>query len=317
MRIFIIVAIKLLAIAHAGVATAQTNSAGADAADSLDRIWIEPPPRVSSESDWYPRSIAVRLGEIKQFDAESLRIVFAGDEAETLIAADRVVWIERAGSSQQERAAVAMFREGNYAESLRPLLDVLAERPPVWRQQSLSMMAAYAAWRSSRERIALEVVDQLDERPLPPLTLAWLPIDWSGERSSAAARDLAVARLDDASPAVRLVSASWLLSGATRGQAIAVLQSLSTAAERPQIARLAACLQWRVAAPPEVKASSEKWRTQLDEMPLALQVGPTLTLIDKWRAAGNAEAARQLEMSLQLTPPIPHPAVNNAEDQSR
>ena len=47
-------------------------------------------------------------------------------------------------------------------ESLTKLPDVLKERPPVWRQQWITMLASVAAWKSGRSKICLELVSQLD-----------------------------------------------------------------------------------------------------------------------------------------------------------
>ncbi len=292
-----------------GLLSVLASLASAACAPCQDRIWLEPQRPTESQSRWYPRSIETRSGKIIRFDASQLQIVVDGDEVATLIAATRVLWVEPGDRSPAELAALQLFADGQYAQSVRPLLDVLAQRPPVWRQQWLSMTAAYAAWRSSRGAIAIELVSQLDKRPLAPLTIGWLPIAWRGGAPQPEAIDAAQKRLTDPSPAVRLVAASWLLSSQHRSPATAVLQQLAVNDERPLIAVLAEAVLWRVATPPQVVESIGDWQQKLDSLPMVLQVGPTITLIEKLRSAGRTEAATHLELSLKLTPPFPHPEI--------
>lgn len=156
--------IPLLALALASV------PAGAD------DVWLEPSESTSSQSKWYPRAVEQLSGRVIELDANQLRFVRTGDEAETVIAARRVLWIQSDSVSPLESEAIELFVQGKYAESLRKLPDVLQQRPPVWRQQWITMLAANAAWKSGRSNIAMELVSQLDHRPLPPIAIAWLPI---------------------------------------------------------------------------------------------------------------------------------------------
>ncbi|MCG8649531.1 MAG: hypothetical protein MI861_06850 [Pirellulales bacterium] len=281
----------------------------AASAQSADRVWLEPQRPSESQSRWYPRSVSHLSGKILQLDDRQLRLIVTGDEAESLLAAGRVLWIEYGELSKDESHALRLFAEAKYGDSVRPLLDALSQRPPIWRQQWLSMLAAHAAWRSSRATIALELVSQLDQRPLAPLIIAMLPVSWYNERLSPETIDAAQARLTDPSAAVRLVAASWLIATPRRSQATAVLKQLALDNGRPTLARLAETLLWRLATPPQVLQSAEQWQQKLDALPMVLQVGPTITLAAKLRAAGKSQPAEHLEMSLTLNPPFPHPEI--------
>jgi hypothetical protein len=268
---------------------------------AADRVWLEPPRPTSTQSRWYPRAIATRSGTVVALDAQQLRWLPAGSETEVLIAAHRVVWAEPELASELESEAIGLFVDGKYAESLSRLPGILQQRPPVWRQQWLTMMASIAAWKSGRSRISLELVSQLDRRPLPPLAIAWLPVAWTNGTQGPDAVAAAENRLSDPSPAVQLVSASWLLSSADRSRAVAVLNQLRSG-QREEIAQLAEVLLWRTATPPQVAESATQWQNKLDALPIVLQTGPTKTLVDKFRSAGRTEAADRLEWSLELTP---------------
>jgi hypothetical protein len=288
------------------VAFAAIATAPAVTVQAADRVWLEPQRPTSTQSDWYPRAIEIRSGEVLEFDAEQLRLLVTGDEAATTVAASRVLWIEPGNISELEVEAIKLFVAGDHAQSLTKLPSVLKQRPPIWRQQWITMLAACAAWKSGRSKIALELVSQLDRRPLPPIALAWLPVAWQNGAQTADAVTEAKSRLADSSAAVQLVAASWLLSSPDRNQAAAVLNKLQTQ-DRADIARLAEILLWRTATPPQVIESAQSWQSKVDGLPMVLQIGPTETLIDKLRSAGQSDAADRLQWSLDLTPIHPHP----------
>ncbi|TWU23329.1 hypothetical protein Pla52o_28650 [Novipirellula galeiformis] len=277
-----------------------------------DKVWLEPMRPTAAQSNWYPQAIQMRVGEIISLDAKQISIRLAGDEKESLFAAHRVIWIEPSQRSEKQTAAIELFDAQKYDESLRGLLDSLKERPPVWRQQWLSMLAAQAAWRSARAAIALELVAQLDRRPLPPLVLAWLPIAWRNDRgtSSGATTEAAQKRLADPAPAVRLVAASWLLSTDQRDRAVQTLKALRSDHARPEIAKLADVVLWRTTLPPEVAEQASRWQEKLDALPMVLQVGPTVLIVEQLSNANQEAAAESLKLSLELTPPHPHPELS-------
>ena len=207
--------------------------------------------------------------------------------------------------SDLEAEAMRLFARGEYSSSLEKLPEILAAKPPIWRQQWLTMNAAVAAWKSGRADIALELVSQLDRRPLPPVAIAWLPIAWTNRSLPANVIDAANSRLADPSPVVRLVAASWLLSSPQRSQAMAILKQLETE-DRKEIARFARILSWRTASPPEVVESSGGWEAAIDSLPMIWQTGPLTLMIDKLRTANQLESANRLRWSLELTPMHPH-----------
>lgn len=272
-----------------------------------DTVWLQPMPPTKTQSDWYPRSIEVIAGDVIDFDAKRLRITIDGDDVESIYAGWRVIWIEPSDASGLQSEAIALFDAGRNAECLSKLPAVLEERPPVWRQQWLTMMAASAAMKSSRGDIALELVSQIDRRSHPLLVTSWFPIAWRNGVQPVAIVQAARKRLQDPSPAVRLVAASWLLSSADRGEAAATLKTLAGQTDRREIAMLAKCVLWRTATPPDVVASMRSWHQELKRLPIALQTGPMQTMADKFESAGKPDAAKAWKLALELTPIHPHP----------
>lgn len=266
-------------------------------------------PSASDGGSWYPAAVRSESGTVVQFDDRAIRIVSDGQTgpAEAMWRSDRVLWIEPTNVSPAQAKVIEQFNTKDYTGVLAGLPAVLKERPPVWRQQWLTMMGAWAAMESGRGKIALELVSQLDARPLPPMVVAWLPIDWTGGPKSPALIDAAAARLNDPSALTRLVAASWLLSSADRATATSTLRSLSGQDGQEAVAMLAGCVLWRVATPPEVAQNADAWLDELDRLPMVLQTGPMVTLAEKCQAAGLDEPARRLKRSLELTPIHPHP----------
>jgi|TARA_B110000495_G_C22915742_1_gene534902 hypothetical protein len=269
--------------------------------DAADRVWLEPARPTSSQSTWFPRSVEIVSGRIVAFDSQQLRLVREGQGTETVTSAGRVLWIEPDEVSDLEQKLIHLFKQGEYARSLSELRDALNHRPPVWRQQWLTMLSATSAWKSGNAKLALELVGQLDRRPLPAMVLAWLPIAWTNGAQPAVVIATAQARLQDTSTAVRLVAASWLLSSPDRNQGLAVINQLKQD-PRIEIAQIAEVLSWRMTPPPQVAKLSSTWEKRIDTLPLALQTGPSRLLVNKLEASGQSESAKRLQWSLELTP---------------
>ena len=291
------------------------------------RVWIAPSSKAAKWDTWYPPAIHVVEGHLIQFDHRGLRIEPLGGKPESAFAATRVMWVELLDPNESSQQLLESYVEGRYGESLKALPPALKARPPVWRQQQLTMIASCAGCWSGQEKISLNLISQLDRRPLPPVVLGWAPIAWKGypfdpsRRRVPAASWVTAAKesLDDKSPLARLVAASWLLSSPERPVAIKQIKELITKKDRPSVAALAYCLLWSTATPPQVKSNQTKWMRQLEQLPLPLQMGPMMVLERKLQATGESELAGFLEQSINLTPIAPHPllANPNLDDRSR
>lgn len=293
------------------------GSAAAAEATPADEVWIAPGPATRTGTGWYPDPIVRRRVRVVEFGpqtfrfvpADRQRVVDANDGAsnrEQRIASRRVLWVARGTASEFETRGLRLFAEKRFADALPVLVDAIGTRPPVWHQQWLSMVAAQAAWRGGRPEVALELVNQLDRLPFSPLTLAWMPIAWHTSAANREHARVASERLRNASPAVQLVASSWILA-TRRGEATQRLRVLAGDRSRPQLARLAAFVGRRAAAPPEVQSFADRWLQEVEAMPMVMRVGPTVMMIHKLEAAGEPQRAGRLRRSLRLTPPLPHP----------
>ena len=264
-------------------------------------IWLAPSPSENRDSNWYPAAIQKQQGQVVQFDRDVIVITDPKTSRSRRLASSRVLWIESDDQTDREKKIRSFFEEQRDTDVLSGLSDVLKERPPVWRQQWLTMVAAVSAWRTKRGKVALELISQLDQRPLPLMILAWLPIAWTNQITAEPLVADALARLSDPSPIVQLIASSWLLSSVHRNVASEKIKELITS-ERTEVAQLASALLWRVATPEQVKKSAEDWRDEIDRMPLMLQGGPLVLLKSKLQSSGEATAAEHLQWSIDVAP---------------
>lgn len=294
------------------VAACILSQSPAAAADPLDTVWLEPTPAKQEEKPFTPRSIIRRQGTVESFDDQALEFIPAGEERSIRVASSRVIWAEPGFADAETTAAVAMFRAGRYKEAIAPLIEAITRRPSVWRAQWLSMHLWQAAYRAERYPAVLELVSQLDSRPLPALIIGGLPIHWIDERLPPAALQAAQGALAQASasPATQLVAASWLLGQSNDQPAVVILEALAEQRERPLLSSLAAAQLWRKVTPPKLREHGADWRSRLEKIPLTLSVGPAALLAHRLEAAGDQEQALELFLSIAITPARPHELVS-------
>ena len=303
-------------------------------ADPTDRVWIEPSSMKDAGEAFSPRAIIQRTGAVQNFDESGMGFLVDGETTAVQVSAARVIWVEPGFSAPETIAALKLFHAKEYAASISPLLESVSRDSCVWRAQWLSMHLWQAAFQAQRYAAVLELVNQIDARPLPPMILGGLPIHWLGGRLPPAAITAAEKILanNDSLAATKLVAASWLL-GQTKdgqakdgqakdgqakdGQASAVLKSLSEQKGRAALAQIAAILMWRKTPPPEVRVSSPRWRDQLSKMPLTLILGPTTLVADRLEAAGAVDESLELFLSVGMTPSRPDAVVNIAKSRSQ
>ncbi|QDV61582.1 hypothetical protein Mal65_07080 [Crateriforma conspicua] len=265
--------------------------------------------RLDEAFRWFPDPIRRLRVQIIRFDARRLEYVQTADQPEaSVVAADRVVWAMPIRWQPGQRQAIDALVRGDDDAALRALLQQTEQRPAVWLQQWLSMAAAQAASRSGRSEIALEIVRQLDRRPLPPMVVGWLPVRWlsSSERPGGIDAQAARAALADPSDAVRLVAASALLEK-DRAAASAVLARLSGGQQRPLIAALASAQMLRTMNPAQWTEDLAVNLRRVETLPLAIQMGPLSMAAERTDRAGLDSTAEDLETSLRWAPVAPHP----------
>lgn len=309
------------------LAMADIPSAAADRVDGTERtdvIWFEPPSTADKIVRFSPRSVIQRSGQVESIDDKRMLFVEANpvdaEESSSLsqMASSRVIWVEPGFDDDETIAAIEKFRSGNAKESIAPLLEAINRRPSVWRAQWLSMHLWQAAYQSQRYPATLELVNQLDVRPLPAMIIGGLPIHWTSERlppEAYAAGNQMLAN-DASLDATKLVAASWLLGQPGDAQAVAVLESMAKQNTRPTLAQLAAVLLWRKSPPPAIRENRRRWQSSLSLLPMTMLPGPTFLLADRLRAAGDQDTSLELFLSVAMTPARPHSITTLARSQA-
>lgn len=295
-------------VARLLVAGCVVNGSVTPAAEPVDTVWLEPATVQREQTPFSPRSLVRRQGTIDALDDQTLVFSSTGEGGTVQIASSRVIWAEPGFDDPETLQAVARFRSGQFKESISPLLEAITRGPSVWRAQWLSMHLWQAAYRSERYPAVLELVEQIDARPLPALLIGGLPIHWADGRLPPAAVEAANRALakPSSSPATRLVAASWLLGQSADTSAVRVVETLAEQRERPLLAAIAETLSWRKATPPNLQEHRDRWKSRLSELPLTLYPGPAVLLAHRLEAVGDREQALELFLSVAITPPRPH-----------
>jgi len=277
------------------------------AQEPLDQVWLEPAPLQRGETAFTPRRLIRMTGAVKVLDDRLFEFESSGSSDAVRMDASRVVWVEPDFTEPNAKAAMEAYRSGKYRESIPLFLEAVSARPPVWRAQWLSMHLWQAAYESGRYPATLELVKQIDARPLSPMILGGLPIHWLTTRMPDEAVNAARATIasSDSLDATNLSAASWLLGQADREQAVKLLLAISEQNERPALAQLATALLWQRATPPEVLSESGRWMARLETFPLTLTPGPMLLVGKRLEAAGSEDDALQWYLKVALTPARP------------
>lgn len=278
------------------------------AQESFDQVWLEPAPLQRGETAFTPRKLIRMTGAVKVLDDRLLEFEPSGSSDAVRVDASRVVWAEPDLTDPNAKSAMEAYRSEKYRESIPLFLEAISARPPVWRAQWLSMHLWQAAYESGRYPATLELVKQIDARPLAPMILGGLPVHWLTTRMPDEAVSAARATLASSAAldATNLTAASWLLGQPDREQAVAILLAISEQNERPALAKLATALLWQRATPPEVLTESSRWKERLKTFPITLVPGPTLLIGQRLEAAGSQDDALECYLKVTLTPSRPH-----------
>lgn len=279
------------------------------------RIQLEPSKPTSDSADratWFPKPLQTYSGTIDQIDERQISILVSGQSVPERFAIERLIHAELTSVPESQKTAIDAFKEKRFTESLTGLIECVSQpdpdqRPPVWRQQWLSMLASQAAMRSGRGEIALELVKQLDARPMPSFVMGLLPVDWNGS-TDPNLFDSATKMAASESLAVKLVAASWLLrSPKYRPAAEVALARLAKQNEHPAVAMIASQLLWQSKSPTEIRDEWSNWKSQWEKLPMALQAGPLISMLVTAKRLGMSDEAKELELCLRHSAPTWHP----------
>ncbi len=268
-------------------------------AAAADAVWYLPPAASSvGQTGWLPQPLRKLSGTIESFQQGKLQIVVADASSVEGLARrelddDRIVWIQVdwSGEGAEVQQAFEDFNNRQFAACLKPMGEYVKRAKPRWRQLIAYGYLMNAAAAVDKHSAALAIAAGFHAAAPPACFYSLLPIAWTRPPINAARDQAAVAGLQHADPAVRVIAASWLLTGTNRQRADAVLARASNDPTDPLLARLADAIRWRTAAGPEVAASLATWERKVDQLPIAVQAGPMTAIADRLQASGRGEEA--------------------------
>ena len=234
--------------------------------------------------------IVVR-GTIVDYTGTTL-VLDASGQRQT-IPAKQVVDIRTAYSAEQT-AADELWRRRDYAGALGRYNAALAVEKRTWvRRLLLSRVVAclreQEQWGAATEAF-LKLVREDGATPY----FATIPLPWTVVAADPSLEGKAKAWIADASSKTAgLLGASYLMSGATRSEALKRLRELTLDGDS-RIALLAEAQLWRSAVVTADDQAVENWERVLDKIPEPLRAGPTLVVGRAWAQRNQPERAALL-----------------------
>ena len=213
-------------------------------------------------------------GEIIDYTGRAIRI--RSDQGlERSYAADRVVRIETEWTLEHVAGDEAQAA-GQFAAAIEQYRRAVQTEPRTWVRRKILAELVWCYRAAGRQEAAGDAfLLLLSSDPATPyfdsIPLAWLPTE-------AVSPQRATAWLErDDLPAAQLLGASYLMSGAQRGAALAALDQLAQH-DDPRIAALAIAQRWRAEAFQATAAETAAWMQVIEQMPEPLRGGAYFVL---------------------------------------
>ena len=125
-----------------------------------------------------------------------------------------------------------------------------------------------------------------------------IPLSWSASGAKSPPESDTAKWMEAKNNLLRLLGASWQLSGSQRGKAVTVLENLASDSD-PRIAQLAATQLWRTRVFSAKQPDVERWQRQIESIDSKLRAGPLVVLADAQQRNG---LAKQAQISLLKVP---------------
>ncbi len=263
--------------------------------DNEDRVTLRPAATKDTASWMQSRSIELR-GRVQTFDRATLTLL-ASDGSQRSIDSLEVQAVRFQWSNAEVTAALELFAQRNYRESITALNEARKTNTPRWQQQFVIGHIIQAALAMGNTRTAGILFLDLAASQPPPLLYADMPLCWTVQDVDKPTMDSAKQWLASEAEDAKLLGASWLLLGPERELASKVLSQLQSS-KNPLVAELAAAQAWRLVAPPATLKQLDAWLAFRDRMLQPLQLGPTEFLADRLQRVGETDLALEQWMRI-------------------
>jgi len=226
-------------------------------------IWGE--PGENSLDRWKPRSFIEVQAVVVSWEADQLVVVKPGANGTSSFPGDLVAGIEPNWKSPAYAQVHELFVQHKFREVLQQGQAALAMPDiPRWQQRVVVAEMIDSAVALEQYAVAARIFKILAQDTSPELLLSRIPVPWTD---------------------------AWLLGSEHRLVAIEKLKSIAASGDS-LMASYSKTQLWRLAAPEEVFSTGfAQWTALRDQLPLALQAGPSMLLAHRLDQAGQTKIA--------------------------
>jgi len=262
-------------------------------------VWGEVGP--SSLDRWQAKSLVEFDGVIVAWEPEQLILVKRNGTGTTTLPGDLLVGITPGWKSPAFERTHQLWLNKDFPKVITSGQMALAEREiPRWQQRLLVTEMIESAVAINQLAVACRIFQAIGDDPIPDLLLSRIPLPWSTELDNvppAVASEASVWMSKDA-PALKLLGATWSLTGPNRLEAVEKLKELAKLNDQAKpthrlIATYAQAQLWRTTPVDDIVSKDlESWIQLRDSLQIPTQAGPTALL------ATRLEQANQIELAL-------------------
>ncbi|RMF37357.1 MAG: hypothetical protein D6753_17715 [Planctomycetota bacterium] len=280
-----------LTVAVAVLLDATTSSSiraqSQSTSESTDAILFHRPPRTGDV--WNGPQHRQIHGNVSRFDAEVLTVATEDGQVRNL-ASDQVDRVVPRWANEQAAHARRLVQQRQFRAAIPALEQAVRSGIPRWQQRLLIADLVRSVASIGKTRSAGTLFLNLAASHPPPALYADMPLCWTTQEPDVTLRDAARQWLASDDPHAQLLGASWLLSGASRGEAEAGLRRLESSSVEI-VAQLARWQRRRLTPPPESLERMPTWMAERDALLGPLQLGPTEFMAERLAQTGQIELA--------------------------
>jgi tetratricopeptide (TPR) repeat protein len=253
--------------------------------------------RVSNNDDKIMRLV----GQILNLTSEQVVFVAKGSTQERKFAIARVLEIAPARSEDEEMGRQRLGA-AQYESAKEAFERAIAAEQANWKKAELSALIAQCDLGLGELDAAGQRMMGLVKSDPESRLLAYLPLAWIDGFKTPSAANLS-AWAADASPAMKLTAASWLLSGDQRKEAISQLEKLAKNGS-PRIGALAEAQIWRTKLATITPLEAQHRFERVKAFPSDLQGGPWFVAAQGASRTNQPKRAAEAFMRVALLHPM-------------
>lgn len=260
------------------------------------RVWIAEPGETGLDR-WSPRELFEDEGIVLEWNQQKLVLVRPNAQKESTIVGDYVARIEPYFGDEAGDKAHAAYRLHEFQTVLTQGKTAVATTDSKlhrWQRRLILAEMVDAATALGRTSDAGVLFAPLAKDNPPQLLMTTIPLPWGDDVLAAdlgKIQGLAEKWIEEEQEGLKLLGASWLLTGTKRSTAIQTLETLRSS-KTPLISVYSKAQLWRTVPPSEILSDRyPKWLAERDSVALPIQAGPTMLLADRLAQSGQLALA--------------------------